>query len=43
MQFVRVGNPTAQQTNTYDTPIESWAHEAVDRLLFISIALSWWE
>ena len=36
--FVRVGDPTTQLTNMYDTSPESWAHGAVDRLLFISIA-----
>jgi len=36
--FVRLGDPTVQQTDMYDTSSESRARGAVYRLLFISIA-----
>ena len=39
LRFVRVGDPTAQLTDMYDTSPESRVCGAVDRLLFISIAL----
>ena len=38
LRFVRVGDPTAELTDMYDTSPESRARGAVDRLLFISIA-----
>ena len=38
LRFVRVGDPTAQLTDMYDTSPESPARGAVYRLLFISIA-----
>ena len=38
MRFVRVGDLTVGLTNMYDTSPESWAHGAVYRLLFVSIA-----
>ena len=41
--FVRVGDPTTQLTDMYDTSPESRACGAVYRLLFISIALIYGE
>ena len=38
LRFVRVGDPTANLTDMYDTSPGSQAHGAVYRLLFISIA-----
>ena len=43
LQFVRVGDPTAQLTDMYDTSPESRARGAVYRLLFISIAFIYGE
>ena len=43
MRFVRVGDPTAQLTDMYDTSPESRARGAVYRLLFISIAFIYGE
>ena len=43
LRFVRVGNPTAQLTDMYDTSPESQALGAVYRLLFISIAIIYGE
>ena len=37
LRFVRVGDPTAQLTDMYNTSPESRARGAVYRLLFISI------
>ena len=43
LRFVRVGDPTAELTDMYDTSPESRACGAVYRLLFISIALIYGE
>ena len=43
LRFVRVGDPTAELTDMYDTAPESRARGAVYRLLFISIAFIYGE